>query len=76
MDCLHGKREVLRSCVKRLAPGRRLWRIFSRAVLACAGAWHRPSWPVGGFVKGTDPPRLSAEHIGRPPPVYPAGLLP
>lgn len=42
----------------------------------CAWDWHRPSWPVGGFVKRADPPRPSAEHIGRPPPLYPAGLLP
>lgn len=42
----------------------------------CACDWHRPSWPVGGIVKRADPPRPSAKHIGRPPPPYPAGLLP
>lgn len=45
-------------------------------LLDCARAWHRPSWPVGGFVKRGDPPRLRAEHIGVLRLFYPAGLPP
>lgn len=79
MNWLSGERDIRRGY--KVADGPVTVSVFSvlfryLALLDCARDWHRPSWPVGGFVKRAYLPRPSAEHIGRPPPLYPAGLLP
>ena len=79
MDCLSGKKRHTtgQRGGRRAGHGHCVLRYFRYlGLFDCACAWHRPSWPVGGFVKRADPPRPSAEHIGRPPLLYPAGLLP